>query len=495
MQTTLETKLPRNTPETQGISSTVISSFLKAVEQQGLELHSLMLVRHGNVVAEGWWSPYSSEKVHLLYSLSKSFTATAIGFAIAEGRLSEDDFVTSFFPDDVPETISEHLAAMQVRHILSMATGHREDTLDRAVKINSNNWVKGFLSLAPERAPGSVFTYNNGATFMLSAIIQKLTGMKLIDYLRPRLLEPLGITQARWDENPQGINLGFSGFHVTTETIAKFGQLYLQKGIWQGQRLLSEEWVETATREHIPNISLVEDKTADWEQGYGYQFWRCQHGAYRADGAFGQYCVVMPKQDAVLAITSAVDNMQDVLDLTWTHLLPAMADARLADDSTGQDVLSSQLAKLTIASVKGQMNLPIAKTVSGKPYHFEADTLTKTSELAKPNYGDPIQNVTLHFHENECLLVIKDTKKEHHVQCGYQQWLSGKTTFYGEPTSNIDASGAWTDPSKFTLKIIYIETPHCLTLSFTFDQETLTVKQRWNVSFGPLELPVLTGNQ
>jgi CubicO group peptidase (beta-lactamase class C family) len=495
MQTTLEAKLPRATPEAQGISSTAISSFLSAAEQQGLELHSLVLVRHGQVVAEGWWEPYSAEKVHLLYSLSKSFTATAIGLAVAEGRLFEDDLVTSFFPDDLPETISDHLAAMKVRHVLSMATGHVEDTLDRAVKINGDNWVKGFLSLPPERAPGSIFCYNNGATFMLSAIIQKLTGMKLIDYLRPRLLEPLGITQTRWDENPQGLNLGFSGFHVTTETIAKFGQLYLQKGMWQGQRLLSKHWVETATREHIPNASLVEDKTADWEQGYGYQFWQCQHDCYRADGAFGQFCVVMPEQDAVLAITSAVENMQDVLDLTWTHLLPVMTDAVLADDSTGQGALSNQLASLTIPPVQGEITSPTAQTVSGKTYHFEADKLTKTSELAKPNYGEPIQNVALHFHENECLLVIKDTKKEHHVKCGYQQWLSSKTTFYGEPTSTIKASGAWTDPNTFTLKIIYIETPHCLTLSCTFDQKTLTVKQRWNVSFGPLELPILTGNK
>jgi CubicO group peptidase (beta-lactamase class C family) len=487
-------QLARSTPEAQGISSTAISNFLRAVQQQGLELHSLMLLRHNHVIAEGWWAPYSAEKVHLLYSVSKSFTATAIGFAIAEGRLTENDTVISFFPDDVPETISEHLATMQVHHLLSMATGHLEDTLDRAIQTG-NNWVKGFLSLPPEQAPGSVFTYNNGATFMLSAILQKLTGMKLIDYLRPRLLEPLGITQARWDETPQGINLGFSGLHVTTEAIAKLGQLYLQKGKWQGQQLLSEKWVETATREHIANASLLGDKTTDWEQGYGYQFWRCQHGAYRADGAFGQYSVVMPKQDAVLAITSAVQNMQAVLDLTWTHLLPALVTTPLADNPSAHRALSSQLASLTIPPVKGEITSPIAKTVSGKTYHFEANKSAKTSELAKPNYGEAIQNITLYFHNNECLLVVTDTNKEHQLKCGYHQWLSGETTFYGEPTSKIEASGAWTDATTFILKIIYIETPHCLTISCFFDGDNLTMKQRWNVSFGPLDLPVLVGSK
>jgi CubicO group peptidase (beta-lactamase class C family) len=174
MQTTLDTKLPRSTPEAQGISSAAISSFLSSIEKQGLEFHSFMLVRHGHVVAEGWWKPYSPDKVHLLYSLSKSFTSTAVGFALDEGLLSEDDVVTSFFPDDLPESVSEHLAAMHVRHVLSMATGHVEDTINRMLEI-SENWTKAFLSLPPEKAPGSVFTYNSGATYMLSAMIQEIT--------------------------------------------------------------------------------------------------------------------------------------------------------------------------------------------------------------------------------------------------------------------------------------------------------------------------------
>jgi CubicO group peptidase (beta-lactamase class C family) len=483
MQTILETKLPRNTPEAQGISSSSISDFLKGIETQGLELHSLILVRHGHVIAEGWWSPYHAKGVQLLYSVSKSFTSTAVGFAFDEGLLSEDDFVTSFFPDDLPETVSEHLAAMRVRHLLSMATGHIQDTLEHVAQ--NDNWVKGFLSLPPEKKPGSLFTYNNGATFTLSALIQKLTGMTLLEYLRPRLFEPLGISHMRWDENPQGLNLGFSGFHTTTEAIAKLGQLYLQKGVWQGKRLLSEKWVETATREHIPNASNVEVKTTDWEQGYGYQFWRCQHDCYRADGAFGQYCVVMPKQDAVLAITSAVLNMQDVLDLTWTHLLPAMNSTPLADDAEGQSVLLGRLANLKIAPVQGETTVPNS---SRKSYRLE------------PN-AENFRSATLHFHDQNCSLIFSDDKGELHIVCGYNQWSSGTTTFYSpvnmfhaQPTK-IEASGAWTDANTFTVKIIYIETPHCLTMNFYFDGNSVTIKRRWNESFGPLELPVLMGKQ
>jgi CubicO group peptidase (beta-lactamase class C family) len=477
--------LPRATPESQGIPSPSILNFLKAVEQRGLEFHSFMLLRHGQVIAEGWWSPYHAQGVQLLYSVSKSFTSTAIGFAIDEGLLSEDEFVTSLFPDDVPKTTSEHLAAMKVRHLLSMATGHVVDTLEHIAQ--HDNWVKGFLSVAPKQAPGSIFCYNNGATFMLSAIIQKLTGMKLLEYLRPRLFEPLGITKMRWDENPQGLNLGFSGLHTTTEAIAKFGQLYLRKGVWQGKRLLSEWWIEIATREHIPNASTVEMKTTDWGQGYGYQFWRCQYDCYRADGAFGQYCVVMPKQDAVLAITSAVLNMQDVLDLTWEHLLPAMTNVALANDATGQAALSSHLTNLEFTRAKGEATSPITSDISGKRYKLG------------PN-PENLYAATLHFHDQNVSLNFSDDKGEHQVLCGYKEWSSGMTTFYSpvnslhvQPTK-VEVSGAWTDANTLTVKIIYIETPHCLTMTFHFDGNKVTIKRRWNESFGPLELPPLVGH-
>jgi hypothetical protein len=275
---------------------------------------------------------------------------------------------------------------------------------------------------------------------------------------------------------------------VTTESIAKFGQLYLQKGVWQGKRLLSEQWVETATREHIPNASPSGDKTADWEQGYGYQFWRCQHDAYRADGAFGQFCVVMPKQGAVLAITSAVESMQAVLDLAYQYLLPAMEDKPLTESPARQRMLESQLDTLAIPPVKGETASPVAVNISGKTYFIRAQ------EAATPKDEEAVQTVTLHFNEKDCLLVITTANKEHHLRCAYNEWLAGVTKFYDQPSAKVEASGAWTDTHTFTLKIFSIETPHSLMMTFQFGRESLTLKRRWNVSFGPLELPVLMGH-
>ncbi|MBW7461807.1 serine hydrolase, partial [Paenibacillus sepulcri] len=152
------------------------------------------------------------------------------------------------------------------------------------------------LAAPVEHEPGTHFVYNSGATYMLSAILQKVTGQTLLEYLQPRLIEPLGIKGAAWDVCPRGINVGGWGLNVTTEDIARFGQLYLQKGMWNGQRLLTEEWIAEATSSQISN---GDGGVNDWAQGYGYQFWRCRHGVYRGDGAFGQFCIVMPEQDAV----------------------------------------------------------------------------------------------------------------------------------------------------------------------------------------------------
>ncbi|MCA1596813.1 MAG: beta-lactamase family protein, partial [Chloroflexi bacterium] len=307
----LSRSLPRSTPEAQGIASSSIQAFVEEVQESIRELHSFQLLRHGHVLAESWWRPYSPGLPHMLFSLSKSFTSTAAGLAISEGRFSLDDTVVSFFPDDVPPEVGEHLAAMRVRHLLSMSTGHGEDTLGSLTRGQVENWVQAFLGCPVVYEPGTHFLYNSGATYMVSAIVQKTTGSTVLDYLKPRLFDPIGITGPAWESCPRGINTGGWGLSVRTEDISRFGQLYLQKGIWEGRRLLPEEWVIEATSRHIANGDNPE---SDWNQGYGYQFWRCRHNAYRGDGAFGQYCVVMPEQDAVLAITAGLGDMQAPLN-------------------------------------------------------------------------------------------------------------------------------------------------------------------------------------
>jgi CubicO group peptidase (beta-lactamase class C family) len=331
--------LPRATPESQGVSSDAILDFLKTANEKVQSMHSVVLVRHGKVILEAWWSPESPEKAHVLWSLSKSFTSTAVGLAVADGKLSIDDPVLKFFPESAPENPSANLKGMRVRDLLTMATGHQDEPKVR----DQNDWIKTFLAHPVPHKPGTHFQYNTPATFMQSAIVQKVTGQKIVDYLTPRLFEPLGIHSHVWDDNPQGISIGGYGLYLCTEDIAKFGQLYLQRGVWDGQQLIPADWVGMATSKQVSNGS---DPSRDWDQGYGFQFWRCRHGAYRGDGKDGQFCIVLPDQDAVVAITANTPDMQGELNIVWDKLLPAFQDGSLPENLERQANVKEFVATL-----------------------------------------------------------------------------------------------------------------------------------------------------
>ena len=331
--------LPRSTPESQGVSSAGVRAFVEAADQQVNTMHSFMLVRHGHVVAAGWWKPEAADKPHVMHSLSKSFTSTAVGLAVAERKLSVDDPVLKFFPEDAPEKPSEKLKAMRVRDLLTMSTGHETEA-----KFTTNApWVQTFLAQPVPHKPGAHFLYNTPGTHMLSAIVRKVTGETVLEYLKPRLFEPLGIEDPEWGSSPQGNTFGGFGLKIRTEDIAKFGQLYLQKGKWKGKQLVPASWVEQATAKHVSNGS---DPTKDWDQGYGFQFWRCRHGAYRGDGANGQFCIVLPQEDAVIAITADTRDMQAELNIVWDKLLPALHAKRLRANKEEHRKLQETLATL-----------------------------------------------------------------------------------------------------------------------------------------------------
>jgi CubicO group peptidase (beta-lactamase class C family) len=475
---TTDPQLPRSAPEAQGIASSDIRAFVDAVERDIRDLHSVMLLRHGHVVAEGWWVPYERDAPHMLFSLSKSFTSTAIGLAVADSLLSVDDPVIGFFPDDLPAEVSENLAAMRVRHLLAMSTGHVIDTM-RPPHERSEHWVRDFLSFPVERTPGTFFLYNTGATYMLSAIIQHLTGETLLSYLRPRLLDPLGITQASWESCPRGINVGGFGLNVTTDAIARFGQLYLQKGVWHGQQLVPAAWVEAASTIQTPN---GDDPSSDWAQGYGYQFWRCRHGAYRGDGAFGQYCVIMPEQDAVLAITSGLGPMQPPLSLVWEHLLPAMGPEPLPADAAAHAALAEQLAKLRLSPPQGHASPNLAAQVSGRAYAIASNMLG-------------IETLTFQFTASGCELTIRNGQGTHHIAIGDGAWQIGATTFSNLPGEHpVAAAGAWISADSYRLVVYYTRTPFCVSAMFRFDGDGLRVEDfAQNVAFGPTKFPDLDG--
>ncbi len=467
--------LPRSTPEAQGIPSSAILAFVDAADRNVDAMHSLMLLRHGHVVAAGWWSPYEAGTPHSLYSLSKSFTSTAVGLAVAEGKLSVDDEVLKFFPDDAPAEPSRNLKSMRVSDLLRMSTGHEAEPSFRTAQ----HWAKAFLAQPVPHKPGTHFLYNTAATYMLSAIVQKATGMTVLDYLQPRLFEPLGIDNPTWGTSPQGVTLGGYGLSIRTEDIARFGQLYLQKGQWHGNQLVPEAWVDAATARQTANGS---NPKSDWDQGYGYQFWRCRHGAYRGDGAFGQFCIVMPDQDAVVAITSGLGDMQSVLNLVWEHLLPAMKPAPLAADDDARKKLELKLADLSLRPQEGSASNEKAASVSGKKYVFPAnERKLEAITLEDDGKGDA------------ATVVARFGGIDRRISVGRGAWRKGRLAYGTLPEQRAAASGAWTGDDVFTVKICFYETPFIHTIRLKFSEQKLLLDSESNVAFGPKRQPQLVG--
>ncbi len=472
--------LPHSTPEAQGISSADLLIFVEEAEKRIDALHGFVLVRHGHTIAEGWWAPYAADQPHMLYSLTKSFTSTAVGLAVSEGKLKVNDLVLSFFPGEAPAQPDPNLARMTVQDLLTMESGHAEDTWRQIRNDTGSTWTRNFLSLPVEHKPGTHFVYNTGASYILSAIVQKATGRTLLDYLQPRLFGPLGIQNPIWESSPEGVNYGGSRLSITTGDIARFGQLYLQKGMWQGRQLLPAAWVEDAVFPHADNS--IARPTVDWQQGYGYQFWRCRHGAYRGDGAFGQYCIVFPEQDAVLAITSGVKDMQAVLNLVYEQVLASMKPGPLPPDPQAQEKLQAKLASLTLAPQAGQPTSPLAAKVSGQHYFFAENE-------------QKIEAITLEFGEAQDTITIRNDRGAHSIACGHGAWVSGVTNLENEKPEPIAATGAWTSDSTYVAKLSYYQTPFCPTLTFTFSERALHYDFESNVSFGDTKLPRLTSTR
>jgi CubicO group peptidase (beta-lactamase class C family) len=474
--------LPRSTPERKGISSSAILDFVEAADKQIDTMNSFMLVRHGYVVAEGWWNPYDANTPHVLYSLSKSFTSTAVGLAISEGKLSLDDEVLKFFPEDAPAEPSANLKAMRVRDLLRMATGNQSEAQIRADGVP---WTKTFLAHPVPFKPGTHFLYNSAGTYMLSAIVQKVTGMTVLDYLKPRLFEPLGIDSPRWVASPQGITAGAYGLSVRTEDIARFGQLYLQKGKWKGKQLIPSAWVEEATARQTSNGS---SPNSDWDQGYGYQFWRSRHNTYRGDGAFGQYCMVIPEFDAVVAITSGVRDMQSVMNLVWNKLLPALKPDHLPENSLERKKLEAKLAGLSVKLPSGEATGQVGAAISGKWFEF-------------PTNERGIEAVSFDFSSPSPSFSVRTATGVIRTPIGIGMWrksesgfANGLEKFLSVPERPlVAASGAWSAPDVFNVKLVLYQTPFYSALSFKFDGNGLVFDSEHNVAFGPTKLPQLVG--
>jgi CubicO group peptidase (beta-lactamase class C family) len=286
-----------------------IKPYVEAIDRRSLKVEGILVLQHGEEIARHRWIPEAPRPV---YSVSKSFTSLAVGMAIDEGKLSLRDRVLDAFPGRV-QNPSPRLSALTLEHLLTMSRGHPE--------FSRPAGVDEALSQPITTDPGTRFVYDNGATFLASAMVTRAVGQRVREFLLDRLFRPLDIPDPAWETSADGYTLGATGLEMSTGSLARFGQLLLQRGNWKGERLVSASWIDTATRAHITTKTL---KDPDYDLGYGYCFWNCRHGGYRADGKNGQYVVVLPGQDAVVAISSDEETMQPILYAVWEHILPEL---------------------------------------------------------------------------------------------------------------------------------------------------------------------------
>ena len=330
---TLTKSLPR--AEASAKMAKAADKYFAAVAKEGQDLHSIMVVKDGNVVLEKWMSKGKENEPHILNSVSKTFTSMAVGLAISEGKLALDEKLVDIFPEHCPENPSEYLKEITVEHLLTMSCGHSTDPTHESWEVKDKSWIRFFMEHPVTHKPGTLFCYNSLGTYVLSAIVQKRTGEKLVDYLYPRLFRPLGINNVSWLESHEGINTGGWGLFLKTEDLAKMGLMILQNGQFNGCQVVPAEWIESASSAQVPCVpaGMNSDdadklrkvaKTSDWLQGYGYQMWRCRYNAFRADGANGQYIIMIPDKNAVVVTTANIRDMQGEINLIWKYIYPAL---------------------------------------------------------------------------------------------------------------------------------------------------------------------------
>ena len=454
-------ELPRSTPEEQGVPSKALVALFDSLHALPLtDMHAVVVMRHGKVIGEMYPKPYAPEYRHTMYSCSKTFVGIAVGLAIEDNRLRLDDRIAAIFPELLPDSVSKDLADMTVRHLLTMASGVKPDWNMRS---RGKEWIRTFLS-KPVKEPGTQYAYDSMVSYMLAAVVQKVTGKKLTEYLQERVFTPMNVTEWAWEESPEGVNTGGWGVHIQPESLAKFGQLILNEGSWEGKQLVPAEWIREMCKKHRETGREV----------YGYHIWHCggHDGAVRADGALGQYVISVLDKDMVVVMTEAtLGNGRDQRRLIWDVLLPHIQDEPLPANKKDYQKLLKKQDGYKLAEVKGKASSA-----------FASNWENKTIELGKNTFG--WKSLKLNFGKKEVTMTVTETNgKSYELPFGYQQWMT--TTFDSYPPYSITpidrfkglegpyyASGsyAWISKEELQLKVHYVNWVSALEITFRLDE-------------------------
>jgi CubicO group peptidase (beta-lactamase class C family) len=507
MKTTrMHQDLPRATPQSRGTDPAILLALLDDIERQDIELHSLLVWQDGALIADAYWAPYSAGRPHMMHSVTKSFTSMAVGLAVADGLLSVDDAVLGFFPA-YAGPVDDNLRAMRVRHLLTMTSGHARGISGGAWRRLASSWIEDFLRQPTPHAPGEVFVYDSAASYMLSAIVQQVTGRRIHDTLRERIFRPMGMSEAiSWDIGTDGVNAGGNGLSCTTQDMLKLGILHLQGGAWQARQLLPLDWVRAATGLQLRDVVLGvftgdhylgpdevgNGLSASRREGYGYQWWRGPHDSFSANGLFGQYCIVLPNEKTVVAFTGGLeDSDRRVHALIYDGLRPVLGVG--VAGPPGGETLEQRLAGLRLKTRPGMVR---ASPAGAAPCHRWS--------IAPNDQG--VKEVSIAEGENAVRFTLCDADGSHDVLAGFGRFLETVTTMPGgrlhhsyQPAGGLKvlACARWLDgaPGERILEMdwIFLETAFRDTVRLYIRNGALRLTRGVNVNSAELALPELAG--
>lgn len=444
-----ETHFLRTAPESEGVSSGMLASMIEdlAVRERG-DIHQLMVLRNGRVLCECSFSPYQRGVWHITHSMCKSVTGMAVGLLISEGKLSLDDSVAEIFGKRRNILGLFKKKNITVKHLLTMSSGV---VFNESGAVSGDEWVKGYLESSIHGTPGKSFEYNSMNSYILSAIITEITGETMMDYLKPRLWEPLGITRVFWECCPQGITKGGWGLFLRTEDAAKLGQLYLQKGEWDGRQIIPVEWVEASTTKWMDTPEELE------AFGYGYQVWMdARPGSFNFNGMLGQNVLVYPDMNMVVAINAGSDDffqsgaLKDVIS-EYFHL-NYMPEDILPENGREYRRLCSVIRKMEDRT----LNLPVIerggwKKRKGSDFSFQRKymgslngcryTLAQRQVGIAPlvmqvfhnNFTDGIHSIGFMIRERKLLVKISEGETEHVFPIGFEKPEFSQIEIHQEP--------------------------------------------------------------
>jgi CubicO group peptidase (beta-lactamase class C family) len=469
--------LARVSPGEAGISSNAVATLLNDARTRHLDLHDLLIYRGGAVGVELYKWPYRAGQPRIMHSVAKSFTSAAIGLALEEGALQLDDKVISFFPSELPAVVDAKLAAMTVEDLLTMRTGQAEETSGARWRGLKTSWTAEFFKIPLAHPPGAKYVYTSAASYMLSAILTRATGKTLHDYLRRRIFEPLGIEGEQWDLAPDGVNPGGNGLTCKPEDLLKFGMLHLNRGVWEGKRILPADWIESATRR----------RGAD---GYGYHWVTGTQGDFFAMGLFGQLIGVFPGYDAVIVINSAIQHTEAcsriLIPLLHRHLSALFLETGI-DEPDRDRALSAAVVELA-APERLASATPRPELLGTRRYTLSPNLL-RSHEL------------TIQVSEDACVLQLRSERGGYAIHSGIGHWIEGKTRFPGARLHHgydlegtpVVAGARWKSDNTLEIDWIFIASVFRDQVVVHFDGDRVTLLRSVNVNSGARAWPVLEG--